>query len=56
MARVPTHLSFGKHKYEATADLMPYSDGEGSLKWLLKQDTVDLYFAETCKNTLEQSA
>ncbi len=56
IARVPTHLSFGKHKGEAIADLATHSDGAGYLKWLLKQDTVDPYLAEACKNALEQSA
>ena len=41
MARVPTHMSFGKHKGEAIADLATSSEGAGYLKWLLKQDTVD---------------
>ena len=53
MARIPTHLSFGKHKGEAIADLATHSDGAGYLKWLLKQDTVDPYLAEACKNALE---
>ena len=56
MARIPTHLSFGKHKGEAITDLAAHSDGAGYLKWLLKQDTVDPYLAEACKNALEQSA
>ena len=55
MARIPTHLSFGKHKGEAIADLAIHSDGAGYLKWLLKQDTVDPYLAKACKNALEQS-
>ena len=32
MARVPTHLSFGKHKSEAIADLAASSEGAGYLK------------------------
>ena len=40
MARIPTHLSFGKHKGEAIADLATHSDGAGYLKWLLKQDVL----------------
>ncbi len=36
MARVPTHLSFGKHKSEPVADLATHSDGAEYLKWLLK--------------------
>ena len=56
MARVPTHLSFGKHKGETIADLAASSEGTGYLKWLLKQDTVDPYLAEACTNALEQSA
>ena len=53
MARVPTHLSFGKHKGEAIADLATHSDGAGYLKWLLKQDTVNPYLAEACQQALE---
>ena len=53
MARVPTHLSFGKHKSEAIADLATHSDGAEYLKWLLKQDTVDPYLAEACQQALE---
>ena len=52
MARIPTHLSFGKHKGEAIADLATHSDSAGYLKWLLKQDTVDPYLAEACKQAL----
>lgn len=48
MARIPTHLSFGKYKGEAIADLANHSDGAGYLKWLLKQDTVDPYLAQAC--------
>lgn len=55
MARVPTHLSFGKHKGEAIADLATHSDSAGYLKWLLKQDTVDPYLAEACKHALESA-
>ena len=43
IARVPKHLSFGKHKGEAIADLVTHSDGAGYLKWLLKQYSVDPY-------------
>jgi exodeoxyribonuclease X len=53
MARIPTHLSFGKHKGEAIADLATSSEGAGYLKWLLKQDTVDPYLAEACKSALK---
>ncbi|MEC5211127.1 exodeoxyribonuclease X [Psychrobacter sp. PL15] len=53
MARVPTHLSFGKHKGEAIADLAANSDGAGYLKWLLKQDNVDPYLAQACQQVLE---
>ena len=53
MARVPTHLSFGKHKGEAIADLATHTDGAGYLKWLLKQDTVDPYLAQACQQALE---
>ena len=55
MARIPTHMSFGKHKGEAIADLAASSEGASYLKWLLKQDTVDPYLPEACKNALEQS-
>jgi exodeoxyribonuclease X len=53
MARIPTHLSFGKHKGEAIADLAASSEGAGYIKWLLKQDTVDPYLAEACQQALE---
>ena len=53
MARIPTHMSFGKHKGEAIADLAASSEGAGYLKWLLKQDTVAPYLAQACKNALE---
>ena len=53
MARVPTHLSFGKHKGEAIADLAASSEGAGYIKWLLKQDSVDPYLAEACQQALE---
>ena len=43
MARIPTHLSFGKHKGEAIADLANHPDGAGYIKWQLKQDSVDPY-------------
>jgi len=52
IARIPTHLSFGKHKGEAITDLATHSDGAGYLKWLLKQDTVDPYLAEACEQAL----
>ena len=52
MARIPTHLSFGKHKGEAIADLAASSEGAGYLKWLLKQDSVDLYLAQACQQAL----
>tara|TARA_R110002051_G_scaffold321172_1_gene408125 strand:- start:27 stop:743 length:717 start_codon:yes stop_codon:yes gene_type:complete len=52
IARIPTHLSFGKHKGEAIAYLATHSDGAGYLKWLLKQDTVDPYLAEACEQAL----
>ena len=53
MARIPTHLSFGKHKGEAIADLATSSEGAGYLKWLLKQDSVDPYLAQACEQILE---
>ncbi|MFZ2844077.1 3'-5' exonuclease [Psychrobacter sp.] len=53
MARIPTHLSFGKHKGEAIADLATSSEGSGYLKWLLKQDSVDPYLAQACEQVLE---
>ena len=56
MARVPTHMSFGKYKGEAIADLAASSEGAGYLKWLVKKNTVDPYLAKACKNALEQSA
>lgn len=53
MARIPTHLSFGKHKGEAIVDLATSSEGAGYLKWLLKQDSVDPYLAQACEQVLE---
>ena len=53
MARIPTHLSFGKHKGEAIADLVISSEGAGYLKWLLKQDSIDSYLAQACQQALE---
>lgn len=53
MARVPTHMSFGKHKGAAIADLAATSDGAGYLKWLLKQDSVDPYLAQAYQQALK---
>ena len=53
MARIPTHLSFGKHKGEAIADLVASSEGASYIKWLLKQDSVDPYLAQACQQVLE---
>ncbi|CAM4000175.1 3'-5' exonuclease [Psychrobacter arenosus] len=53
MARVPTHMSFGKHKGAAIADLAATADGAGYLKWLLKQDSVDPYLAQACQQALK---
>ena len=53
LARVPTHMSFGKYKGEAIADLAATSDGAGYLKWLLKQDNVDPYLAQACQQLLD---
>jgi len=53
IARIPTHLSFGKHKGEAIADLAASSEGVGYIKWLLKQDSVDPYLAQACQQALE---
>lgn len=53
LARIPTHLSFGKHKGKAIAELAADSEGASYLQWLLKQDTVDPYLAEACKKALE---
>ncbi len=52
MARVPTHLSFGKYKDEAITDLATHSDGAGYLKWPLKQNMVDPYLAKGCEQAL----
>ena len=52
MARVPTHLNFGKHKGDAIADLAAGSEGAGYLKWLLKQNSVDPYLAQACQQAL----
>ena len=53
IARVTTHLSFGKHKGEAIADLAANSEGAGYIKWLLKQDSVDPYLAQACQQVLK---
>lgn len=53
LARVPTHMSFGKYKGEAIADLATTSDGANYLKWLLKQDNVDPYLAQACQQLLD---
>lgn len=53
MARIPTHLSFGKYKDKAITDLAASSEGAGCLKWLLKQDSVDPYLAQACQQILE---
>ena len=53
IARVPTHLSFGKHKGEAIADLAASSEGAGYLKWLVKQENIDPYLAHACEQVLE---
>ena len=55
MARVPTHMSFGKYKGEAIADLAASSEGAGYLKWLVKKNTVDPYLAEACQQALESA-
>ena len=55
MARVPTHLSFGKHKGEAITDLALSSEGAGYLKWLLKQSNIDSYLAQACHRALESA-
>ena len=53
MARIPAHLSFGKHKSKAIVDLATHSDGAGYIKWLLKQDSVDPYLAQACQQVLK---
>ena len=53
MARIPTHLSFGRYKGEAIADLAASSEGAGYIKWLLTQDSVDPYLAQACQQALE---
>lgn len=55
LARIPTHLSFGKHKGKAIADLATTSDGAGYLKWLLGQDNIDPYLAEACQQALDNA-
>lgn len=52
LARIPTHMSFGKYKGQAITDLAATSDGAGYLKWLLKQDNVDPYLAQACQQVL----
>lgn len=56
MARIPTHLSFGKHKGVAIADLAGNADGAGYLKWLLKQDNVDPYLTQACQHALQSAS
>lgn len=53
MARIPTHLSFGKYKGQAIKELAATSDGAGYLKWLLTQDSVDPYLAQACQQALD---
>lgn len=53
MARIPTHLSFGKYKGQAIKDLAATSDGAGYLKWLLTQDSIDPYLAQACQQALD---
>lgn len=53
MARIPTHLSFGKYKGQAIKELAATSDGAGYLKWLLAQDTIDPYLAQACQQALD---
>lgn len=53
MAHIPTHLSFGKYKGEAIADLVTHSDGAGYLNWLLKQDSVGPSLAQACHQVLK---
>lgn len=52
MARIPTHLSFGKYKGQAITELAASSDGAGYLKWLMGQDSIDPYLAEACQQAL----
>ena len=53
LARIPTHLSFGKYKGQAIADIAANPDGAGYLKWLLNQDSVDPYLAQACQQALQ---
>jgi exodeoxyribonuclease X len=53
MVRIPTHISFGKHKGKAIADLAASSEGTGYIKWLLKQDSIDPYLSQACQQALE---
>ena len=53
MARIPTHLSFGKYKGQAIKELAATSDGAGYLKWLLTQDSIDPYLAQACQQALD---
>lgn len=52
LSRVPTHLSFGKYKGQAIADIAAHPDGASYLKWLLNQDNVDPYLAQACQKAL----
>ena len=53
MARIPTHLSFGKYKGQAIKELAATSAGAGYLKWLLTQDSIDPYLAQACQQALD---
>ncbi|WP_296404389.1 3'-5' exonuclease [Psychrobacter sp.] len=51
-ARVPTHLSFGKYKGQAIADIAVTSEGASYLKWLVNQDSIDSYLAKACHQAI----
>ncbi|MGO2278785.1 MULTISPECIES: hypothetical protein [unclassified Psychrobacter] len=53
MARIPTHVIFGKHKSEVIADLATSSEGACYINWRLKQDSIDPYLAQVCKQAFE---
>ena len=53
MVRIPPHLSFGKHKGEAIADLANHSDEAGYIKWLLKQYSIDPRLSQAYQQALE---
>lgn len=53
-ARVPTHMTFGKHKGKAIADMAQDYDGQGYLKWVVNTLADQPYLQIACKKALGQ--